>query len=59
MMVRETGKTPGELRRQVSSPNGTTMAAMNVLEAGGFQELIERAVEQATKRAEEMGREAM
>jgi pyrroline-5-carboxylate reductase len=57
MMVRETGKTPGELRRQVSSPNGTTMAAMNVLEAGGFQELVERAVEQATKRAGEMGRE--
>ena len=56
-MVRETGKTPGELRRQVSSPNGTTMAAMNVLEKGGFQELIEKAVEQATKRSREMGRE--
>jgi pyrroline-5-carboxylate reductase len=56
-MVRETGKTPGELRRQVTSPNGTTMAAMNVLEKGGFQELVERAVEHATRRAGEMGRE--
>ena len=57
MMVRETGKTPEELRRQVSSPNGTTMAAMNVLEEGGFQELLQNAVEQATQRAGEMGRE--
>ena len=57
MMVRQTGKTPGELRRLVSSPNGTTMAAMNVLEEGGFQDLMERAVEHATKRAREMGRE--
>lgn len=57
MMVRETGKTPQELRRQVSSPNGTTMAAMNVLEEGGFQELVQKAVERATKRAKEMGEE--
>ncbi len=57
IMVRETGKTPQELRRQVSSPNGTTMAAMNVLEEGGFQELVQKAVERATKRAKEMGEE--
>jgi pyrroline-5-carboxylate reductase len=57
MMVRETGKTPAELRRQVTSPNGTTMAAMNILEQGGFQDLMQKAVAHATKRAEDMGRE--
>jgi len=31
--------------------------SMNVLEKGGFQDLMERAVEHATKRAGEMGRE--
>ena len=56
-MVHETGKGPEELRRQVTSPNGTTMAAMTMLEQGGFCELVQQAVERATKRAREIGRE--
>src|SRR6266536_3391878 len=53
----ETGKGPEELRRQVTSPNGTTMAGISVLEQGGFPALVQRAVERATERAAEMGRE--
>jgi len=56
-MLRETGKGPEELRRQVTSPNGTTMAGISVLEQGGFPALVQRAVERATERAAEMGRE--
>ncbi len=52
-----TGKGPEELRRQVTSPNGTTMAGISVLEQGGFPALVQRAVERATERAAEMGRE--
>jgi len=57
-MLKETGKAPAELRRQVTSPNGTTVAAMNVLEEGGVRNLLVRAVRRATDRAAEMGREA-
>ncbi len=56
-MLRETGKGPEELRRQVTSPNGTTMAGISVLEQGGFQDLLQRAVKRAAERAGEMGRE--
>jgi pyrroline-5-carboxylate reductase len=56
-MLRETAKDPAELRRQVTSPNGTTMAAMQLLDSGNCQELFVRAVRRATQRAEEMGNE--
>jgi pyrroline-5-carboxylate reductase len=54
-MLRQTGKDPAELRRQVTSPNGTTMAAMTVLEQGGARHLFIQAVQRATERAAEMG----
>ena len=56
-MLRETGKHPADLRRQVSSPNGTTMAGMAVLDAHAVQESFLEAVESATARAREMGRQ--
>lgn len=56
-MLRETGKDPAELRRQVTSPNGTTMAAMSVLEQGDGQQLFIQAVQRATQRAAEMGQQ--
>ncbi|HLZ58265.1 MAG TPA: pyrroline-5-carboxylate reductase [Ktedonosporobacter sp.] len=57
-MLRETGKDPAELRRQVTSPNGTTMAAMTVLEQGDAQRLFIHAMQRATQRAAEMGQQA-
>lgn len=56
-MLKVTGKNPRELRKQVTSPNGTTMAGLAVLEQGDLPALLTRAVEQATRRATEMGQE--
>jgi pyrroline-5-carboxylate reductase len=49
--------TPTRLREQVTSPNGTTAAALDVLMGGGrMEKLVEEAVEAARKRSEELGR---
>lgn len=58
-MLRETGKDPAELRRQVTSPNGTTMAGIAVLDEGAVHQTIVRAVARATERSRELGREAV
>jgi pyrroline-5-carboxylate reductase len=46
------------LRRNVTSPGGTTQAAIEIFEAGGLHELVTRAVLAATRRGEELGVEA-
>jgi pyrroline-5-carboxylate reductase len=43
-----------ELRRRVTSPGGTTEAAMAILEAGGFRDLLARAVTAAEARSREL-----
>ncbi len=48
-------KTPSELRAQVTSPGGTTAAAMHILEERGFRAIVEDAVQAAAKRAHELG----
>jgi pyrroline-5-carboxylate reductase len=53
--LRETALPPAELRRQVTSPNGTTMAGVGVLEAAGVHAALHRAVLRATERAGELG----
>lgn len=53
--------SPGEaaeLRRRVTSPNGTTHAAMKLLEAEGYPELVKRAAEAARKRSRELSGES-
>lgn len=49
---------PAQLRVNVTSPNGTTQAALEVLmdEAAGFPDLLTRAVAAATRRSEELSR---
>src|SRR2546427_13156599 len=39
-MLDEAGESPAELRRRVTSPNGTTQAAIESFQAGGFEALV-------------------
>jgi pyrroline-5-carboxylate reductase len=48
-------KTPAELRQMVTSPGGTTAAALEHLERGSFTTLIRQAVRAAYDRAKDMG----
>jgi pyrroline-5-carboxylate reductase len=50
-------KSPAELRKQVTSKGGTTEAALKVFEEERLAERLLRAIEAASKRGEEMGRE--
>ncbi len=51
-------ETPAQLRVNVTSPNGTTQAALEVLmdEAAGFPPLLKEAVAAATNRSKELSR---
>ncbi|MDB5453459.1 MAG: pyrroline-5-carboxylate reductase, partial [Caulobacteraceae bacterium] len=50
------GGEPAELRRQVTSPGGTTEAALKVLLGdAGLPQLMDRAVAAAVARAKELG----
>lgn len=58
-LLLETGETPSALRKQVTSPNGTTQAALDVLQAGdGLGSVVRRAVAAATARSRELGKES-
>lgn len=52
----ESGGDPGDLRRRVTSPHGTTAVGLAALEEGGFAPAIGEAVRRATRRATELGR---
>lgn len=54
-MALESGRTPEELRVGVTSPGGTTERALDLFRAGGFGELVERAVTGARDRSRELG----
>jgi pyrroline-5-carboxylate reductase len=47
-------RTPGELRRQVTSPKGTTERAVQQLETGDLKALFDRATDAALARAREL-----
>jgi len=53
-MLAESAEDPGELRRRVTSPGGTTMAALGVLEDRGFARAVRDAIGRAAERAREM-----
>ncbi len=54
-MALESDETPARLRERVTSPNGTTHAALSTLEDGGVRALYSRALKAAAKRAQELG----
>lgn len=54
-MVQITGEEPAELRRKVTSPGGTTQAAIETLEQHRFTDSVMKAVSRAKQRAGELG----
>ena len=57
MMARERSQTPDELRANVTSPGGTTAAALNILEEAGSRDIIKRALAGAQARSRELAKE--
>jgi pyrroline-5-carboxylate reductase len=55
-MLIETGLHTGQLKDQVTSPGGTTIAGLHALERGGLRAALMNAVEAATLRSQELGR---
>ena len=53
----ESSESPGELRRRVTSPGGTTQRAIETFEAGGFVELVSKALHAARDRSVEMSKQ--
>jgi pyrroline-5-carboxylate reductase len=54
-LAQETGTDPAQLRRDVTSPNGTTQVGLGVLTAE-LPDLVRRTVRAAAARSEELGR---
>jgi pyrroline-5-carboxylate reductase len=56
-LLLETGEHPGRLKDMVTSPGGTAIAGLHTLESGGLRKTLMDAVEVASKRAAELGRD--
>jgi pyrroline-5-carboxylate reductase len=56
-MVLQTGSHPGELKDKVTSPGGTTIAALHALESGGLRAAVYDAVEASTIRSRELSKD--
>ncbi|AIQ13462.1 pyrroline-5-carboxylate reductase [Paenibacillus durus] len=54
-MVQQTGEEPAALRKKVTSPGGSTQAALEVLDKGDFFETVIAAVSRCAERSREMG----
>lgn len=57
-LLRDTGEHPARIREMVTSPAGTTIAGLSVLEAHAVRGAVMEAVEKATLRATELGKKA-
>jgi pyrroline-5-carboxylate reductase len=55
VMAAETGEHPARLRDMVTSPGGTTIAGMRVLEAGSVRSAFMEAVLRAAERSRQLG----
>jgi pyrroline-5-carboxylate reductase len=54
-MLVESSEEPAQLRKNVTSPNGTTHAALQTFESLNFKDIVDQAVRAATSRAAELG----
>ena len=53
-MIKQGSQDPVELRQSVTSPGGTTQAALEVLQAGQFESLVTAAVQAAADRSRKL-----
>jgi pyrroline-5-carboxylate reductase len=53
-MLSESAEPAALLRQRVTSPGGTTQAAVETFQAGGFQELVDAAIAAATRRGQQL-----
>ncbi len=53
----QTGQDPAELRRQVTSPGGTTQRAIETLDTAGVQESLVKAFRACAQRSREIGKQ--
>jgi pyrroline-5-carboxylate reductase len=57
-LMLQTGQTPSALRKAVTSPGGTTQAALDVLTGvDGLGPLVRRAIVAAAERSRQLGRD--
>lgn len=54
-MLEESTEPPQELRKKVTSPGGTTQAALEVLESRGWGEILVAAIQRAAERSRQLG----
>lgn len=54
-LLKQTGQHPAQLKDQVTSPGGTTIAGVSVLERAGFRSALIEAVRAAWQRSQELG----
>ncbi|QOC22420.1 pyrroline-5-carboxylate reductase [Wenzhouxiangella sp. AB-CW3] len=54
-MLAESDLDAAELRRRVTSPGGTTAAALEALDQAGLDEIVDQAVQAAIQRGKELG----
>jgi pyrroline-5-carboxylate reductase len=55
-LLEQSKDTPSELRRKVTTPKGTTQAAIEVMQASDFSGIMTRAVAAAASRSKELGK---
>jgi pyrroline-5-carboxylate reductase len=53
-MLAQAGRTPEQLRQQVTSPGGTTQAALDVMYDKGLPDIVRKAISAAQKRSVEL-----
>lgn len=56
-MAQESGEDPATLRQRVTSPGGTTAAALNIFEQGDLRGLVRRALTAARDRGRELSQQ--